>query len=205
MRWLPTLAAAVASAGDLLLLWVGNARRPELSLGEPGAGWLALGGALGVLGIPVYALGWRDAARLAARAATPAAARTLAAFGAASALLGTAIHGLTALQIDAALRSAAPAQDPLAAVASGGPALLGLWAAAGACVLIASLIFARAAVRAGAACLALATPAPVTLALVAAALPWTLARAFLAPAAPNLAHLVFFAACARRLRRAGPW
>jgi hypothetical protein len=204
LRWIPTLAAVVASARDLLMLWVANARRPELALGEPAAGWLALGGALGVLAIPLYAIGWRDAARIAAPGASPAAARALAAFGGASALLGAAIHALTALEIDAALGSDAPARDPLAAVAATGGTLVGLWAAAAACVLVASAIFARAAAWAGAGRLALATPVPLTLALVALAVPWVLGRAFLAPAAPNLAHVIFFAACARRVRGAPP-
>lgn len=47
---------------------------------------------------------------------------------------------------------------------------------------------------------ALANPALVTVALVLAGLPSAMGGAFLVPAAPNLAHFVFFAVCAR----AGP-
>jgi hypothetical protein len=204
MRGLPPLAAVVASAGDLLMLWVANARRPELALGDPGIGWLWLGGALGVVAIPLYALGWRDASRLVAPATSRGAARAIAGLGAASAALGALIHGLTAAQIAADVRSGASPLDPLASVASWGAPLLALWAAAALAVLLASLLLAPAALRCRAPALALLTPAPVTLLLAAVgtASPWL--RAFLAPAAPNLAHLVFFTACARRLRAPAP-
>jgi len=197
-RWLPALAAAVASAGDLLMLWVANARRPELGLPSAGLGWLWLGCALGVAGIPLYALGWHDAARAVSAATSRRAGRAIVGLGAASAAFGTLIHGLTALEIAGAVRAGAPALDPLAAVASAGGALVALWAAAGAAVLVASLLFAGAALRRSALGLALLVPALGTLVLaaVAAASPWL--QAFLAPAAPNLAHLLFFAACARR-------
>jgi len=203
VRWIPPFAAALASAGDLLMLWVANARRPEQALGEPGLGWLWLGGALGVLAIPCYALGWHDAARIVAPAASRGAARAIVGLGAASAALGTLIHGLTARMIAGSVRAGAPALDPLAAVASAGGLLVALWAAAGAAVLVASLLFARAALRCGEPWLALLAPALGTLLLAAPALasPWL--GAFLAPAAPNLAHLAFFAACAVRHREAG--
>ena len=44
------LAAVAASAGDLLMLWVANARRPELGLAAPPDTVLWLGAALGVVG-----------------------------------------------------------------------------------------------------------------------------------------------------------
>jgi hypothetical protein len=200
-RRIPPLAAALASAGDLMMLWVANARRPELALGDPGLGWLWLGGALGVLAIPFYALGWHEAARAVASAGSRRALRASVGLGALSAALGALIHGLTARMIAADVRSGASALDPLVAVASAGGLLVALWLAAGAALLAASLLFARAALRGGAPGLALLAPALGTLLLASPAplSPWL--GAFLAPAAPNLAHLAFFAVCARRLRR----
>jgi hypothetical protein len=47
------LAAAAATAGDLLLLWAGNAARPELALPRPPAGVLRVGMWLGTLAMPL--------------------------------------------------------------------------------------------------------------------------------------------------------
>ncbi len=193
------VAASIATAGDLLLLYVANAQRPELGLPEAGRAWLWLGGTLGVFAIPVYAVGYRSASRLVA-VASVRGARAVFVAGALAALLGSAIHGLTAAQIAAQLDAPAPGLDPVTATLSGGPVLLVLWGVAALAVAVASASFfwsvARGATSAPRSA-ALANPALVTLALAAAALPSTLLRSFLAPAAPNLAHLVFFVVCSR--------
>ncbi len=186
------LAAVAASAGDLLMLWVGNARRPELGLAAPPDTILWLGAALGVLGIPLYAVGYRGAARLVADHSR--GARAVFAGGALLAGVGAVIHGLTAQLIAGALRSNVPGAPPLEAVAASGPLLVGLWVLAGLGLLVASVAFAGCRRDA----LAFANPALVTVVLMLAALPAELTRSFLAPAAPNLAHVVFFLACARR-------
>ena len=199
---LASLAAVAASLGDFLLLYVANARRPELALPPIGRAWLWLGGALGVLAIPVYALGYRSASRLVG-AASVRGARALFAAGAAGALLGAVIHGLTAAQILGELDAAAPARAPVAALLGSGPLLLGLWGLADLLVLFASTLFSwfvgrgRTALPRAA---ALANPALLSVALAAAALPSVLLQSFLAPAAPNLAHLIFFAVCFHLLR-----
>src|SRR6186997_2609559 len=60
-----TLAAVCASLGDLALLYVANARRPELALPPPPDGLLLAGFYLGVLALPLYGLGyWRVASGL---------------------------------------------------------------------------------------------------------------------------------------------
>jgi len=196
------LAAFVASAGDLLLLYVGNAQRPELALPPAGPAWLWLGGALGVLAIPFYALGYRAAARLVAPASVRGA-RALFATGAAGALVGSVIHGLTTWHIQRGLASGAAAGDPMASLAESGSVLLVAWGIAALLVLVASAVFLWFVTRdatdvpraAG-----LANPALLTLVLAAAGLPSDLLRSFLTPAAPNIAHLVFFIVCARVLR-----
>jgi hypothetical protein len=196
---LAAAAAALASAGDLLLLAVANAQRPELGLPSLPVALLWPGAILGVACIPFYALGWRAASRLLGRDAAPAP-RIVALAGAASALVGSAIHGLTALEIQRSLASPAANRPPLEAMTDPGSPLLGLWLAAAGLVLVASLAFARAARRAPEARtrrLAALNPALVTVALALAALPFEPLRSFLAPAAPNLAHLLFFWACSR--------
>lgn len=196
------LAALVASAGDFLLLYVANAQRHELGLPEPGRAWLWLGGALGVVAIPFYALGYRSASHLVATASL-GGARALFLTGAAGALFGAVIHGLTTAHIHAELDAAVPGRDPLASLVDSGPLLLTLWGLAAFLVVIASSVFlcfvgrGTSAAPRGA---ALANPAFLTIALAAVGLPSVLLRSFLTPAAPNLAHLVFFAVCSRLLR-----
>jgi hypothetical protein len=200
------LAALVASLGDLLLLYVANSQRPELGLPQVGRAWLWLGASLGVVALPIYAIGYRCASRLVA-AASERAARTLFVSGTAGALIGAAIHGLTAAYIDRDLDAAAAGRDPLTSMLDWGPALLSLWALAGLLVLAASALFAwfvgGGRTRAPR-CAALANPALLTIALSTAGLPFVLLRAFLTPAAPNLAHLIFFVVCARISRPERP-
>jgi hypothetical protein len=197
-----SLAALLASAGDLMLLYVANAQREELGLPQVGRGWLLLGGALGVLFIPLYALGYRVASRLVAPASSPAA-RAVFACGTVAAALGSLIHGLTTAYIGADLEAGAPGLDPLESVAGWGALLLALWGLAALSVLTASVLFSWFVGRGGTRVprrAALANPALVALALSAAGLPFVPLRSFLTPAAPNIAHLVFFAVCARLLR-----
>jgi hypothetical protein len=183
------------------MLAVANAQRPALGLPAPPLPALSAGAALGVLAIPAYALGWRAAAQVVAPFA-PRAAPLVAVAGAASAFVGSAIHGLTAVEIRRSVASPAADRPPLEAMADPGSPLLALWLLAAALVLVASAAFARSALRApgpGPRLPALLNPALATVALAVAALPSELLRSFLAPAAPNLAHLLFFLACARTL------
>ena len=191
------LAALAATLGDLLMLYVSNSRRPEFLLPEAPADSLWLGAALGVLGIPLYALGYRAASRMLGPVSRRAA-RAVFLLGSLGALIGAVIHGLTALQIQSDLEAGAAAQDPLASVGSWGPTLPALWALAAILVFSASAIFGWRVGRGGGPAprlLGLANPALVTVALVGVGMTTPLLRAFLAPAAPNVAHVVFFAAC----------
>jgi hypothetical protein len=198
---LAAFAALVASLGDLLLLYVGNSQRSELGLPQAGRGWLWLGGTAGVVAIPLYALGYWSASHLVAEASARAA-RVFFVCGALVAVLGSAIHGVTAVYIGAG----ALAGDPLESVASGGPLILTLWGLAAFLLLVASALFVWFVARGATAAppgAALGNPALLTIALAAAGLPWVLSRSFLTPAAPNIAHVVFFLVCARALRRSG--
>jgi hypothetical protein len=195
----------VASVGDLLLLYVLNAQRHELALPQAGRAWLWLGGAIGVVAIPFYALGYRSASRLMA-AASERAAQVVFVIGAAVAVVGSAIHGLTAARIGAELDAGAPLVDPLASLLRWGPFLLTLWGLAALLVIVASALFLWFVARGSTAAprgVALANPALVTIALAVAGLPFVLLRSFLTPAAPNIAHFVFFMVCSRVLRSRG--
>lgn len=200
------VAAVIASASDLLLLYVANAQRSEFGLPEAGRAWLWLGGAIGAVAIPFYALGYRAAAGLVA-AASVRAARWLFLAGAAGAALGSVIHGLTAAQTRTQLAASTPAGDPLASLVSGGPLLLTLWSLAALLVGAASALFFWFVSRGGTVApraASLSNPGLLTVVLAAAGLPHLLLRSFLTPAAPNIAHLLFFGVCYRILRVAGP-
>jgi hypothetical protein len=181
-------AAVVASAGDFLLLWVGNALRPELGLSTPPGVALPLGGSAGVLAIPLSALGYRAVAA-AARPRAPTLARVVALGGLGMGVIGAAIHGLTTLVIRAGLAGATGRRR-----SSRGPAArAGLdWLGAALCLLAARRRSSRRASRARALprALGLANPLALTFVLALAGLPWEWGRSFLLPAAPNLAHCV---------------
>ena len=191
------LAALTATIGDLLMLYVSNSRRPELSLPAMPAASLWVGGVLGVLAIPFYALGYHSASRM-VEAVSRGAARGVFWLGSMGALLGAVIHGLTAVQIHADLDAGVAAQDPFSSVASWGTTIVALWALAAASVLLASGLFGWFVSRGRDSTpllVGFANPALVTAALAGVGMATPLLRSFLVPAAPNLAHLVFFGAC----------
>ena len=93
-------AALAATAGDLLLLWVANAARPELHLAPPPPGALVAGYYLGVLAIPLYGLGYWEVAQGLAPAGERAA-RAVFLLGLSGGALGGVVHGVTGLVIHA--------------------------------------------------------------------------------------------------------
>jgi hypothetical protein len=191
------LAAAAATVGDLLLLWAGNAARPELALPRPPAGAVWVGMWLGTLAIPLYAVGYAEVAA-ALRPAGGRQAGALLLLGTYGAALGGTIHALTGLLL---ARSEPAASDPLALLAAHGGLLLPLWALVGATLCAGSVVYARTILRGAAPYprwMALANPAALTVALAVVALPSPRLRAFLLPAAPNVAHVLFFALAGAR-------
>jgi len=92
----------------------------------------------------------------------------------------------------------APVGSPLEGVMHAGPSLTLPWAVATVLVLLASAALAYAAWRAVVPRVWLvANPAVATVLLGAAGAVTELGRAFVVPAAPNLAHVVFFVAALR--------
>lgn len=191
------LAAVAATLGDLLMLYVANSRRPDLLLPTVPEAFLWVGAVLGVVGIPLYALGYHAASRI-VTVFSQGAGRGVFLLGGLGSLIGAVIHALTAVQIHSDLEAGAAAQDPLSSLAGWGPSILVLWALAGALVLSASVLFAWFVTNrrhSGSHLLGLANPALVTFALVGVGMSTPLLRSFLVPAAPNVAHVVFFGAC----------
>jgi len=187
-------AAVAASIGDLLMLLVGNSLRPELQLPRPPGLALPVGGLLGVAAIPLYALGYRAVARAVGRSSR-ARARVVLVAGGGAAILGALIHGMTALSLGRAVAKGAAGRAPLESIAAEGGSLLAVWGAASVLVLLASLALLAAGTSRARALprrLGWLNPAALTLLFAAAGLPFELGRAFLLPAAPNLAHGAFF-------------
>ena len=189
-------AAVAATLGDLLLLATSNASRPGFEwLPPPSAAALLVGTYLGVLAIPCYALGYRT---IAARFEAPHRA-WIATLGMAGAILGGTTHGLTGLAIHVE-QSGGMGVDPATLLARYGAYLLPLWAAIAVAMIVGSVVFV-AGVLAGRAALprgaALVHPALLTFGLVLLGAPSAIGQAFLVPAAPNVAHVVFFALLGR--------
>ncbi|MBW2244905.1 MAG: hypothetical protein JRH01_23230 [Deltaproteobacteria bacterium] len=176
------LAAVAASLGDLMLLTAADA---------PPAG-LIVGHYLGVLGIPLYALGYSAVARLLAPSHS-AAARVVFGTGLFAAAIGGTVHGVTAVII----RFAADAQPGSAdSLQPAGAFLLPLWVLLGIATVLASGFYARA-VASGATALprwmAVANPLMLVLSIALIGSVAGPAQRVLVLAAPNLAHVMFFA------------
>ena len=191
------LAGAVAaSAGDLALLWVGWANDGRLGVPAAPAGTLLVGYYLGVFGIPLYVLGYAALAD-GIRDAAPGAARALRLLGAVGSVLGAVVHGLTGALTHAAIRTgASTAPSDLLAIPEAA-FLLPLWVIVALALATGSVVFAAAVRRGGTRFprwMAWCNPCVATGAIAAFVTPFPTAAAFVVPAAPNLAHLVVFAA-----------
>lgn len=193
------------------MLLVAHATRPEYHLPPPSAWILWVGGILGVITIPCYALGYRAVARIIQpnspnlRIQAPIVLGCGVGIGAAGAL----IHGLTALSIQDALASGAAAHTPVEAIAASGQVFLAAWIIGSLLVLVASIAIFIAIFTVSASVgashvpvlprwLAWLNPAVITVLLAMLGVPWEVGRSFLIPAAPNLAHAIFSPRPSRR-------
>lgn len=199
MRWLAlaAVAAVIASLGDLLMLYVATGNAPLAS--DAGRTMLHLGGWLGVMAIPGYYFGYLECARLLPhwRDKRRALALTL---GALVASFGAATHGLTALDIHEALAAGSATRLPQAAFVPGWSPLFICGVAAAIAALLVSILLAPGLWQKASKhwkTAALFNPVTGTLVLSAIGLASAELAAYLSPAAPNLAHAIFFALCAR--------
>jgi hypothetical protein len=191
------LAGAVAaSIGDLAILWVGWANDGWLGVPAAPAGTLLVGYYLGVFGIPLYVLGYAALAD-GIRDAAPGAARALRLLGAVGSVLGAVVHGLTGALTHAAIRTgASTAPSDLLAIPEAA-FLLPLWVIVALALATGSVVFAAAVRRGGTRFprwMALCNPLVAAGIIAGLVAPFPTLAAFIVPAAPNLAHIVVFAA-----------
>jgi hypothetical protein len=196
------VAATFASVGDLLLLSV--AAMPRGTGSDVRLAWVLLAGHyLGVFAIPFYAAGyWAVSAAI----TRPGAARTWFGFGAVASALGAVIHGITGVVIAVARAGTAQAERAVPNAAFAGMAgadivaayaefLLPLWITVAVAAVVASAAF-TIAIASGASryprWLAIFSPAALVV-YIASAGAFSAGAPLIVPAAPNLAHVVFFA------------
>jgi hypothetical protein len=192
---LAAVAALVASAGDLLLLWFANAGRRELGLPAPPDGALLTGHQLGVFAIPLYGVGYWGVSR-AIGAAHGRAARFVFVAGALGGAYGGVVHGITGVAEQLERAAGIAPGDPMAFVARLGAFLVPLWIGIAVAIAAGSTVFAVAVARGDTALprwMALANPLALVLLAGLLGAPTSIGRALLVPAAPNLAHIWFFA------------
>lgn len=195
------VAALAATVGDLLLLATSNAPRPGFEWLPPASeAPLVVGTFLGICALPLYGLGYRDvAARCDARVR-----RSIVALGAVGGVLGGTTHGLTGLVIHVEQTGGAAAVDPVTLIGRYGLFLLPLWTAVTCVAVVGSGVY-FVTVLAGRSTLprwmAFANPVALTLALVTLGRGSPTGEAFLVPAAPNLAHVLFFGLVGAHRRR----
>jgi hypothetical protein len=191
-----TVAAAFASAGDLLLLAVATAATPALAIGgslrEPA---LIVGYYLGVLAIPLYAVGYWGVSRgLPVRYG-----RAVAVLGACGAVVGATIHGVTGAALHARSLGASVAAaeaSPFFMLEPFGAYLVPLWVSVAAATLVGSILFAVPVLRGESdyrRWVGAANPTVLVAVISASASVSSWSRALVVPASPNLAHVVFFA------------
>lgn len=171
------LAAVAASVGDLLLLWIAGG-------GE--RSWLAAAHYLGVLFIPLYALGYRAVGRM---------LRSPPIFwiGVYAAAVGAAIHGITTM----AIWSSPPLQDAgdrFASLTPILPYLIPLWLFVGTLTFAGSALQFRV-VRAMPSMppwFAWLNPSALIVIVAGLAAPFGSIAEYMIPAAPNLVHVIYF-------------
>jgi len=198
-RFTYVVAAAVAAAlGDLLMLYVVADAQLAGGLVRPPGVTLVVGAMLGVVGIPFYWFGYW----LLARAMTPShpvAARVVMCCGALIGSIGGLIHAVTAFGIRFQMIAGDPPLPPAEWVAHGGTLLSVAWIVVVAAAVTAGAVFAWVALAADTAfprLLGLFNPVVLTVAIGLAGLGSAVGHAFIIPAAPNIAHVVFFSLAA---------
>ncbi|MCC6531314.1 MAG: hypothetical protein IT531_02100 [Burkholderiales bacterium] len=176
------------------MLWIAMGRADQPIL-------LWLGGLAGVLAIPLYTAGYRASTALVAIDRV-SARYAIVLGGACVGLFGAATHGFTAMDIHATIEAGQSLRAPQDAFAPAWTPLFVCGAIAGAATLATALGFAINAwpgsPRVAKAAI-LANPVLGTIALAGIGAVSDTLRPFMIPAAPNLAHLVFFLACRRAL------
>lgn len=189
-----SLAALFATIGDLMMLRVANSTMAGSSSLHNSDMILMIGGILGVVAIPLYGSGYWAVAQI-IKPASILLSTIIFACGVSIAFLGAVIHGYTALIIHDAPASGASLGTPIEFMTGASEFVFIAWIVATLLVLIASMSILIATRSAG---LSFArwplwlNPAVVTPMLAVIALTWDGGQLYLLPAAPNVAHIIFF-------------
>lgn len=191
---LATLASFSATVGDFLMLYVVNAGGEVFHLPPPGTAVLTVGYFLGVFTIPLYGVGFWAVARILATG-TPFAGRVVLVSGVIMGVFGGIIHGVTGISIEAQVRAGGIMKEPIEAIFDYGVFLLPLWGVASILSCTGSVGFA-AGVASGKSILprfiSIFNPVVLTACVGLAGSATPMLRAFLIPASPNVAHVIFF-------------
>jgi hypothetical protein len=195
------IAALVATAGDVLMLLVANGEAGSPASAVAGS-LLVLGGALGVVAIPLFYVGYQAVASL---LRLSAAWHRICMLGAALvAMFGAITHALAALDIRAAHLMGLGVRPPEEAFADMSSPLfvVAMIAAAGATIAAAGMVAGLPRHDMALKLAVILNPVVWTIVLSAAAAASEPLAAYVIPSAPNLAHLLFFAvlACVSRSR-----
>jgi hypothetical protein len=197
---LAAFGAILAVTSDLLLVAV---QLEVLSISNPAPWKFALITFLGSAGIGTYAIGYPAAARLShflgARERGLVVSSSIA-----LALVAVSIHAYTGYAVWLIANGKAVPVTPLDAVFSWGRLYQAGWIVAVLLVLLLSMLLLRRMLNASTIAIRIigsGTPAILSAALCGLLLPYQHLREILIPLIPNVAHMLFFAACAAFARR----
>jgi hypothetical protein len=199
MSLLAVLAAALASTGDLMLLFVANGSR-STPIGIPPEIILLTGAYFGVLSLPFYGLGYLAVAdNMTGTSLTRR--KWMIVLGCVVGVIGSTIHGMTAL----AIRIEHLAQGFQGEVTlQYGAYFIPLWAFAALAVIASSAMYTVETWRGRTIYPRWAgpfNPAVLVVIISIVAMPFKGLQPFLIPASPNFAHLFFFGLIAIVTRR----
>ncbi|MCP5144722.1 MAG: hypothetical protein H6978_07850 [Gammaproteobacteria bacterium] len=193
---LAVMAALLATIGDMMLLVAANHVSGSGIAPPIAPNWVRLGGAAGVIAIPFYAIGYNKAAMLLSRRSGQTE-RWIRMLGICIGMVGACIHLLTALRISNVLDRSWEYEGLFTVLVGDDRTLAAMWGFVLVAGTVASVIFARQVRRMPDVprYVAWLNPALMTAAITIAVMPVATDYWYLVPAAPNLAHAIFFFAC----------
>jgi hypothetical protein len=187
-------AAIAATAGDLLMLYVVETAQSDSIIVRPPGAALIVGGLLGAVGIPVYWFGyWLIAQSMVMN--NLGGARVIVVCGVLIGSIGAMIHAVTAFAIRFDMVAGRAPMPPAEGVASWGAPLLVCWGIVTAAGIVAAIVMTRTALSSSSPIprrVGFFNPVVLTIVLIGIGLGSATGRAYVVPAAPNIAHTLFF-------------
>ena len=190
---LATISAVLATFGDFLMLYVVNANA-VLNLPSHETILLPLGFFLGAFAIPLYGFGFWAIAKIFEPGALRAG-RFVLVSGVMMAIIGGIIHGVTGISIEAQLRAEGSHLAPISSLLEYGVYLIPLWAIASVLCFIGAVGFISGVISGRtifSPFIAVFNPVVLTVVVGLTGSMTPTMQVFLIPAAPNVAHVLFF-------------